>query len=447
LLALCAIIVAGSYTSCNKMDKKDNAAAESVQLKAISAKVGFTDYPAVEDGMLKFRDDDHYDAYLQFLDRAVSLYAADSTDTVNDEHTVLQNIEGGLGFKSVRSISHNKFMEMNEVGWTTLEEIPEEHFINSADLRSTLSTTLDVKIGNDIIHYINRNFAVRVNENESGLIRQYHDLDENTTIDDLIRIDIGQRFTTIYELTGDGRIWERELHPLGEWNIFRFERTFPEPCNNPNLLKIRGIALKWNYEPGLEADFIVNYGDGTQEAKHSVYISDGYEVAPFTHQYPGPGSYILTVTAYYNGQIAAQRTEEVIVSGNCAIKEKNSWWHYAVASNDASRAVSGRIYIEFYTSRKNKMRMIAETRSMQKKDDKWSLAKGRIEVYAECSAKDISCNEVDHLEAYQLKTNSKEFLKHRSRDSRFYWTTASSKHYITVNGVQTILPITITSCP
>jgi len=42
-----------------------------VQLKAISGKIGFTGYPTVEDGMLKFRDDDHYDAYIQFLNNAV----------------------------------------------------------------------------------------------------------------------------------------------------------------------------------------------------------------------------------------------------------------------------------------------------------------------------------------------------------------------------------------
>lgn len=45
---------------------------------------------------------------------------------------------------------------------------------------------------------------------------------------------------------------------------------------------------------------------------------------------------------------------------------------------------------------------------------------GRIEVDAECSAKNNSCGEIDHLYAYQLKGDHKELLEHCSRNERFY---------------------------
>jgi hypothetical protein len=446
-ITACLTLAATILVSCNKTGKEQNT-PHPERLKKISATYGYTDFPTVEDGMLVFRDNVHYDNYIDFLDKAMA--SADPEDSTVDEHTILQGIEDGIGFTSIRNISHADFVRQDEIGWATLEQIPDEHFLNGIDLKSVLNAKLEAKIGSDLIHYINKDYMVRIDAGQSDLINKYRSLGIGATIDDILNIDHCLQFTTVTKLTGEGFVHDKVGPvPLGEYHILEPFITFPEPCNNPNLAMFKKVALHWNFEPGLEANFTVNYGDNSPvETKHSVASLGGYEVPWFNHTYPGPGIYTLTITGYLlNGTYATQRSQQVTVAGNCRDVEKNSDWVYMAVPAYPTRAVGGRLRIEYYGSYQHKMRMISETRSLEYKNGSWKTKKGRIEVEAKCSAKNDQCNEIDLLQAYQLKSNSKDLLEHRSKGEHFFWHTATSNHYLTIDNTRTMLTLTITSCP
>jgi hypothetical protein len=436
------------FASCRKAFRENNTLADPLKWKTISTALNYHDYPVVDNGMLVFRDNEHYDRYIDFLNEAI---ASDTLkDTAADAHSVLQDIENGLGFCSLRSIAHAEFMRQNVVGWSTLEAIPNEHFINSIDLRSVLNDRLELKIGNDLVHYISKDFVVRIDAGETSLINRYRSLGANATLDDVLCIDRWQQHTTVTQLTGEGFTWDKVIpQPVGDYHIAKPYTSFPDPCNNANLVLFKKIALSWHFEPPLEASFKINYGDGSaEETKYSVPSLGGYEVPWFSHTYPAAGTYNVTIRAYLmNGTYAANRTEEVKVAGNCQVVEKNSGWRQQILTVYPDRAVGGRLYVEFYGSVNQKMRMISETRSMVYKSGSWTLKSGRIEVEAQCAARNDACAEIDLLQAYQLKGDHKELLEHRSKNQRFYWNMASSKHYLTVHEERTMLPIILTSCP
>lgn len=440
------LLIAVFAISCKKETTETGTSPE--KLKKISATYGYTDFPQIEDGTLVFRDNGHYDKYLDFLDTVI--IPKDPEDSTFDEHAILQDIENSIGFTSIRNISHAEFMRQDAIGWATLEEIQDEHFINSIDLRSVLNPRLEVKIGNDLIHYINKDYMVRIDAQQSDLINKYRSLGTNATIDDIRNIDRCLQFTTVTKLTGEGFTYDKVgPRPLGEYNIFKPFITFPDPCNNPNLATFKNVALHWNFEPGLEADFTVNYGDFSPvETKHSVPSLGGFEVPWFNHAYPGPGTYTMTIKGYLlNGTYATERVMQVTVAGNCQKAEKSSDWVYMAIPAYSNRAVGGKLRVEKYGSGNNKMRMIAETRSLEYKNGGWKTKKGRIEVEALCSAKDNQCNQIDLLQAYQLKGNSKDLLEHRSKNQLFWWNMATSNHYLTIDNTRTMLTLVITSCP
>jgi|GEM_PF-2376508 len=158
-------------TSCHKTNKIENGESDNDakrKLQQISSSLNFSDFPSIEDGTLVFRDDEHYDSYVNFLESA--MVGGDPDDPNVDVNSILQNIEDGLGFTSIRSLSHADFMAKNETGWLSFEEIPEEHFLSSPDLKSILNPKLEVKIGNDLVRYINKDYAVRVDARQAGLV-------------------------------------------------------------------------------------------------------------------------------------------------------------------------------------------------------------------------------------------------------------------------------------
>lgn len=73
----------------------------------------FSDWPVVENGMLKFRDYSHLNSYFDFLDE--STMCTDSTlreDTsfVFDKDQILADIENSYsGFTSLRSVAYETF--------------------------------------------------------------------------------------------------------------------------------------------------------------------------------------------------------------------------------------------------------------------------------------------------------------------------------------------------
>jgi hypothetical protein len=96
-------------------------------------------------------------------------------------------------------------MRLNEVGWSRLEDIPEEHFIRDAVMRSVLNEAFVVKIGGNYIRYINKNLSVQVNARaDAKLLRAFYSLPESATLEDVLRVDPGHRYSTVFDVTGTG---------------------------------------------------------------------------------------------------------------------------------------------------------------------------------------------------------------------------------------------------
>src|SRR5690606_27270525 len=118
-------VAAVSTTSC----KKESSPAVSPKLEKILMGLSFDDLPSVSGGMLVFRDTAHFNDYLTFLNDAIEKNVNDSVD----EHDVLFEIEDGMGFNSLRNITHTAFETQDALGWSNLDDIPDEHYIRSSD--------------------------------------------------------------------------------------------------------------------------------------------------------------------------------------------------------------------------------------------------------------------------------------------------------------------------
>lgn len=457
LFALCAIMVAGSYTSCNKMEK-NGAAAESADMKAISAKFGFRDFPTVENGMLQFRDDDHYISYLQFLDDNIE--GIDSTDTVNDEHTVLQKIENGLKFTSLRKISHEAYERQDAIGWPSLEAIPDEHFILAPDIRSTLNSNKEVMIGDEIVFYVNKNCAVRVLKDRTDLLARYKRVSETETIANIIAIDPEFSGTTFIELNGNGNIFRRHTgeKPTGNDPYIYFYKEFPDICQEPGKVKFEQLKMLFPNDIGPAniplAYFKINFGDGSPiyNTLSSTYDAAGFYYAqPFQHAYPNtyPASYTMTITAstdsnYPVGDQTVTQTFPINITGfqGCAIRFKNSGWQYTYAGNN--EYIGGMLDIEEHEI--GKLRVVAYSKLVKETSPGvFNGFKGKLYTDLLGEAKTNDCIVVHQVDGSGANNKAKTQKVHRTPDWPS-WSEYLSNHVYVKNGQEYLKHIVLHPC-
>lgn len=447
------VLLAGSYTSCNKMEKKNNTVAENVQLKAISGKLAFTDYPTVENGMLKFRDDDHYGAYMQFLDKAIE--GIDSTDTVNDEHTVLQKIESRLKFESLRNTTHAAYETQNAIGFNSLEAASDEHFITAADIRSTLNSDLNVRIGNEIMHYINKDFAVRVGVDKTGILRQYMSLEERATEDNILAIDENWQNSKIYELSGDCRIFSgKEMEPLGPNDYYLRLPSYqiPDRCENPYRVRFTNMKLLKG-QTKVAGYFKISYGDNSPEETRAENVAG---ISEFYHPYSSPGTYIVTIKGcknqYFNPNETKTRTMEVVVAGgyNCVAIYKESGWRYK--EYKSNYYLGGKLVTE--STSNSGLRVVAYTKLVkQTSPGIYKGFKGNLTTTMHGEAKEINCS-FHHYVDGSVTSNSKNQTLHRTPgaaannigQSTSYWSLYTSTHKLNDNGSNHWITISLTPC-
>lgn len=111
--AIVALLITFALYSCKKPESSYDPPVSKRSL--VSYTGDFRDFPVASDGMLEFRDDDHFFSYLDFLSTIIN--GSDSTDTT-DVHVLLQEIEDLIGFTSARSIAHGNFVSQNAVGFS-----------------------------------------------------------------------------------------------------------------------------------------------------------------------------------------------------------------------------------------------------------------------------------------------------------------------------------------
>jgi len=475
LKAAFIMLFIAAAVSCKKNHSTQDAAGDkSAAMKAISGVTGTTPaFPKVENGMLVFNDEQHFEKYIAFLDKATDPQSYDSAtlrEKEFDQDAILETIEGYMGFTSVRKISHDKFMVLNETGWDRLEDIPAEHFISDAVIRSVLNENLAVKIGGSYVRYINKNISVKVDANAGNEIwASFSSLPETATLSEVLRIDVGHQHSSVFDFTDNGNlsIFDKDkYHTLGEGDLSIINLNYNAPdCNNPKNILFTGMQL-WQQMPSgslqngiLEGSFIVNFGDNTAPQTYYSYYTPGSQnseaiVPNFTHSYANAGTYTVKVHATANLVYAgatsntADKEYQVEVTGTTCksdIDKVTEDERHTVT--DGSRAWSGKItmtrLMPWFTW---KRRVVSETSSWLRDGNKWKQSKSEIwhQLHTE-RMQQGSCNVLGQVDGDGWASSSKHITTHRT-DDPYYWNKVTTKHGMKYNGTWYYFDKSISVC-
>ncbi|RQO29745.1 hypothetical protein DBR32_14255 [Taibaiella sp. KBW10] len=433
-----------SVMSCKK--PHTDGQRDMGKLSTLSGQYNFSNYPQIDRGRLVFTDYNHFDAYLTFLGKAV--------EGAPDEHIILQEIEDGLGFTSLRKIAHDQFIQLNQVGWSTLREIPDEHFVVGSDLRSILNTSLDMQIGQEIIHYVNKNFAVVVKEGHEDVLDQFKALNpETSTLNDLLTVDDGREYSGVIRLTGEGYIPMKGTGTPGLHGPTLFQVG---TCTDPGAYYFRDI---YAFDGSRVKSWVkVDFDDGSALGYYGPVLSlAGWKVENFTHTFPTPNNvnhYNIKMYAYdnsnYTGTPFDQKTVPLTITipPSCLLAFKDSDWHYLnVPSTD--RWVSGKLVMQNIGGSNNpRLRVVAYSRLIKKlANGNYTTFKGEMYVTLACDAKDpTNCSTVDQLVGDGWDSYDDEQTLHRQAAPGAAWYTANSTHGYKYNGTWYTLPINLNVC-
>lgn len=433
-----------SVLSC----KKDHTATTqgTEKLRLLSGQYNFSNFPQHINGRMVFTDYNHFDQYMTFLGKTL--------ENIRDEHVVLQDIEDGLGFTSIRKLSHEKFQQQNLTGWASIADIPDEHFVVGADLRSVLNTSLDMQIGDEIIHYVNKDFAVVVKEGQNALLEQFKALNqEQATLDDLLSIDDGREYSGIMRLTGEGYIPMRGTGIVGLHGPTSY---LIGTCSDPGAFYFRDI---YAFDGARVKCWLkVDFGDGSPFGYYSpVFSFGGHKVENFGHTFPTPNNvnhYDIKMYAYnnsnYSGNTIAQKTVPLTITipPSCHLVFKDSDWHYLNVPG-TNRWISGKLVMQNIGGSTNpRLRVVAYSRLIkQLANGNYGTFSGEMYVTLACDAKDpTTCSTSDQLVGDGWDSDDDEQTLHRTAASGAAWYNAGSTHGYKHNGTWYTLPINLSVC-
>lgn len=295
MMSVYALLLLTLFASCTKPDS-NSLTTKGKRTSALAREIGFFDWPSVNDGMLCFRDDDHYVAYEQYLDSVVSFSESNTDTALNDPNEMLESVESGLSFTSLRHNTEAAFNTLNETGWSTLAEIPEKQFINSISTKSILNANADYKIGDIITHYISKDYAVTIPDTATTMLNGLHGLSTTATFEDISNLDIIGEIMSIQELT---------INALGRGTTLKTAGTAgvvistgitvypPDPCN-PKLIRIDNIRMA-NFTTPTKGNYHILWGDGNSTNVTSNGSTNSYWLNNVTHTYATNGNYTITI--------------------------------------------------------------------------------------------------------------------------------------------------------
>ncbi len=448
------ILCLTTFYACKKEPNYQGAGSPKAGIKKIMSLTGVTppSLPTLENGILAFKSPQHFEAYITFLDAVTDPQNYDSTrvddngDTLEfDRDEILGTIEADLGFTSIRKITHDNFMQLNKIGWDKLEDIPEEHFIQDAAIKSTLNKDLIVRIGDNYVRCINKTLSVRVDASQARLFDAFSKLPETATLNDVFLIDPVQQYSTVFDLAGSGNVsvFGKKGNTLGYGNlgIFHLKHDAPD-CNYPRKIVFSYLDLWQVAWGGLEASFDVDFGDGSpHQSFTSHYTQPGYTYAyipNFTHTYAQGGNYVVKIHAVANavGPGANATTANLdypitVLDNNCKIAYKNTEREFHSVP-DGSRAWSGQIFVTYETPWFfwDKMRVHASTASWLRDGNKWKASKSEIWHQLHTDRRDENnCNVLGQVDGDGWSSSSKEISTHRT-DDPYAWNKISTQHGI-----------------
>jgi hypothetical protein len=462
------VIVFAALTSCKKTTNNQNATeAQRIEMKKIAAVAGgMPRFPTLENGMLVFDNEKHFEDYIAFLDAAVDPRNYDSTTLKTqefDQDEILGNIEAYMGFTSIRKISHDKFMELNETGWERLEDIPDEHFISDLVLRSTLNENLTVKIGVNYVHVINKALTVQVDASQDELLEAFNELPVTATFQDVLHIDPKHQHSTLFETMGSGGIisFGKIKQTLAEGDLFVTGMAHDAPdCNNPKKIVFHNLQLWQEIATGppsagsLPATFTIDFGDGTAlKTIHSEPFAGIHIVPAFDHPYAALGNYTVKVHAVadYTNPGATSTTADInypitVTGGFCKEIEKQHYEIFPVP--DGSRAVGGKIEVALlkpFIFGSEKTRIISKTTSRLKNGNLWQESKAEIWGNLHTNRMDNDCNVTGQVDGDGWASKAGSITVHRT-DARYPWYFVTSNHGIKYHNTWYIHPKSLSIC-
>ncbi|RQO32640.1 hypothetical protein DBR32_03340 [Taibaiella sp. KBW10] len=329
LLLLVAII----FGACKKEIVQE---ANKKQLRTMNGTL--MTMPTVQNGILTFKDEEQFKAYMALLQEQVS-----SSDQETDD--VLMSIEEQVGFSnSYRQIKADAFDAQNAIGWNKPSEIPDEPFTKVE--QSIMNQYKEYKIGDNIYKRMSSQFDIiilgeNVTKAEEILAgsRLLQEGNGTISISQIRALDWSKKHLVINDISING--WEitptigEDPQPLAQWELSGLVHSMNECGGQLNKAVIRSMVLINTINPytPLSAYYDVDYGDGS--AGYTNYHATGgmFGIELYDeHQYPAAGTYTLTIKARAtsNGQIVVTKSYQVtVVGGNlCSNASKTkTYWH------------------------------------------------------------------------------------------------------------------------
>lgn len=448
-----------SLVACKKNIKEiTDASTKDLKPALALRQTRFSDYPRVTNGVLTFRDAAHLNAYSDFLSESILFDETDTDPVEKDPDEILQAIESSMSFTSLRNVTNARFEALNEVGWATLEEIPEKHFINDLATKSMLNANADLRVGNYITHYVNKDWAVTVSVNDVDVLSQLHGLPLSATFEDIsiLYSEAVKGDLTIHPLSSVDVLEDATKSTVFPYHLNGPTFLSPDPCNEPKKIKMTGLNMSVLDNIGsptpVQAYYEVQWGDGTT----STYTSNSginyawlYDV---WHTYPSQSTY----TVHIKGRDVTNTSSNWDVDETFTINVPNgcNWGHNRTSStywhnNGYGKAWTGKNWVENYMNLWNNPRHKtgARTEAFEWNGNVWKLYKA-VSVVAQYWITKYApdCNGNWGGSGATWNTNSKSAEASHTNDNQIGWFKIVSNHRITAGGTVYAFDLETNAC-
>jgi hypothetical protein len=363
---LVVVLSAVALAGCKKIEERNSLLSHTDTDKLVSREgrpEEEIDWPVVANGMLKFRDMEHFDRY---QDQLTDFLINDSlsTDSLTVEE-VLANIENSLGYNSFRAfLEKTKDVELrtNSDGFITANTtIPD--LIN----QSVYNADKNVQVGESVNHIFDEDLAIFIrNGEDETLLNEINHIPASASHDEIESRFLFNSDVTVYSRRVTPLLKEiTHGNPLSDTSWFAdfYSERYSSGCSDPKTVKIPRVGLGAQgidnfsiYNGGINnhsLDVFVDWGDGSSQIYNGlpaqIWPIGGTQVLiwpsiPDKHVYANYGNYTITVKVKrpYHSTWAASASHAFTLSSEvCAhlsYRKSGTFWKY---TGNGHQAVSG----------------------------------------------------------------------------------------------------------